>query len=318
MPRHSPRPRRAFTLIELLVVIAIVALLLSILLPSLAGARDAARTTLCQSNLRQMGIGFLAFAQSNREAYSTGPVDNRRRSSYGAIDDKGWIADMVNGEYYLPGNMLCPGNIARSNQNLSQSRVMQDPYKPFSDEDRKALIAAGYNSNYTQSWFMAYTEMKPGRLGNVGDPKRISDVVGPLTERYLGQANISTVPLMADGTTQKDSADQVDIGTEIVRGVKSTTDGPYPDGLHWARQDYSDFGPAHGKGPRLSFAVYDHDRVIGNFLFADGHVANARDADRNGHFGWGPGTSPPAGRYPDIESLVYGGVLSSGRYGSPR
>ena len=51
------RGPRAFTLIELLVVIAIIALLIGILLPALSSARNSARTAICQSNLRQLGIG---------------------------------------------------------------------------------------------------------------------------------------------------------------------------------------------------------------------------------------------------------------------
>lgn len=49
---------RAFTLIELLVVIAIIALLAAILFPVFARARDNARRSSCQSNLKQLGIGF--------------------------------------------------------------------------------------------------------------------------------------------------------------------------------------------------------------------------------------------------------------------
>ncbi len=53
--------RRAFTLIELLVVIAIIALLIGMLLPALASARQSARTTVCLSNLRQIGVALGAY-----------------------------------------------------------------------------------------------------------------------------------------------------------------------------------------------------------------------------------------------------------------
>ncbi len=72
MSRHSRRCSRkaqAFTLIELLVVVAIIALLISILLPSLSKAREQARTTLCMSRLAQFGKAFLMYADDYDETF---------------------------------------------------------------------------------------------------------------------------------------------------------------------------------------------------------------------------------------------------------
>jgi len=58
---------RAFTLIELLVVVSIIALLLSILLPSLGKAQQQARTLVCLSNMRQVGIALNMYLWDNEE-----------------------------------------------------------------------------------------------------------------------------------------------------------------------------------------------------------------------------------------------------------
>jgi len=67
-PRASS-PRRSavgFTLIELLVVVAIIAVLIAILLPTLAAARESANRAVCGNNLRQMGVALSAYEGENR------------------------------------------------------------------------------------------------------------------------------------------------------------------------------------------------------------------------------------------------------------
>ncbi|MFH1631675.1 MAG: prepilin-type N-terminal cleavage/methylation domain-containing protein [bacterium] len=61
--------RKGFTLIELLVVIAIIAILAAILFPVFAKAREKARQTSCLSNVKQVTLGFLQYAQDYDEMF---------------------------------------------------------------------------------------------------------------------------------------------------------------------------------------------------------------------------------------------------------
>ena len=58
--------KNGFTLIELLVVISIIALLLSILMPALQKVKERGRRVICQSNLRQIGLGFSLYSVENK------------------------------------------------------------------------------------------------------------------------------------------------------------------------------------------------------------------------------------------------------------
>jgi prepilin-type N-terminal cleavage/methylation domain-containing protein/prepilin-type processing-associated H-X9-DG protein len=67
--KSSPSTRRelGFTLIELLIVIAIIAILAAILFPVFARARENARRSACQSNLKQLGLAWMQYAQDYDE-----------------------------------------------------------------------------------------------------------------------------------------------------------------------------------------------------------------------------------------------------------
>jgi prepilin-type N-terminal cleavage/methylation domain-containing protein/prepilin-type processing-associated H-X9-DG protein len=65
-PKEAFEDQKGFTLVELLVVIAVIAVLMGILMPALNKARESGRKVVCQSNLRQIGMAHLLYAEDNR------------------------------------------------------------------------------------------------------------------------------------------------------------------------------------------------------------------------------------------------------------
>src|SRR5688572_9600426 len=76
MTQHNLEAKRGFTLIELLVVIAIIALLAAILFPVFARARENARKSSCQNQLKQIGLGIAQYTQDYDETMPNRGANN--------------------------------------------------------------------------------------------------------------------------------------------------------------------------------------------------------------------------------------------------
>ena len=119
MLTKSSRARRsAFTLIELLVVIAIIAVLISLLLPAVQQAREAARRSQCKNNLKQIGLALHNYL----DAMSVFPPAN----CYGAASTVSWSMQARILPYLDAANLqnLIDFKTAYSSQgNVTQTRV---------------------------------------------------------------------------------------------------------------------------------------------------------------------------------------------------
>lgn len=122
---HHKPVRAAFTLIELLVVIAIIAILAAILFPVFARARENARRSSCQSNLKQIGIGILQYNQDYDEKMPRDLIDvNGSRYAWSVVVQPYVKSTQV---FACPSNTKNQNSIAASDGGIAPDGVTKIP-----------------------------------------------------------------------------------------------------------------------------------------------------------------------------------------------
>ena len=182
--------RSAFTLIELLVVIAIIAILAAILFPVFARARENARKSSCQSNLKQIGLGVMQYAQDYDERMPS------TRMGVNATTNTNWVNLL---QPYVKSYQVfaCPSN-------TRNTQTMQDN-----------------NGSPTPVSYLAPRENGTGTGGN-GAAFGNRGVVGPSLSDFPTVAQ--TIMVVDSNNTSPDFRLSKDTSASLAGGADANTD----------------------------------------------------------------------------------------------
>lgn len=195
---HFQFRRRAFTLIELLVVVGIIALLAAILFPVFARARENARRANCQSNLKQIAMGFEMYTQDFDRQYPPLPPSPPDGT-------QGWSFSLSNS--YLKNDQIfqCP---SESDRTFYTDYWMNAELLGLNDSELAQPANTALNSDgqaSTVEYAIGVANSPPGCSLNVDCDWVAWEPTAAYTTRHLGGANYS----FADGHVKFLRPDQI-------------------------------------------------------------------------------------------------------------
>jgi prepilin-type N-terminal cleavage/methylation domain-containing protein/prepilin-type processing-associated H-X9-DG protein len=214
---------KGFTLVELLVVIAIIAILASLLLPTLAAAKLKAQSINCVSNLRQIGQAITMYSDDNRNYLVPAEYSVRNGAKY----QEGWPTLLYNSKYVPAERSPTFYSVAHGSTVFKCPSGLPKVYRfgPTSRDDPEGAMCWPYASESTGKRF--HIDSWYGINGSTGNPQRWPfvrlpmDVSRSTQDNKLSQvARFAQMPAIFDGFWMHNGKDER-VNARHSRGTRS-------------------------------------------------------------------------------------------------